>query len=36
MHRIVEVNGDMAKAKAIGRKRRPQGRLWPAPIRETD
>jgi clan AA aspartic protease len=26
----------LAKAKAIGRKRRAQGRLWPMPIRETD
>jgi clan AA aspartic protease len=27
---------DLAKAKAIGRKRRRSGRLWPMPIRETD
>lgn len=26
----------LARAKAIGRKRRRQGRLWPMPIRETD
>src|ERR1700681_4305742 len=26
----------LAKAKAIGRKRRRQGCLWPMPIRETD
>jgi clan AA aspartic protease len=26
----------LAKAKAIGRKRRRLGRLWPMPIRETD
>ncbi len=36
MHRTHQENGDLAKAKAIGRKRRRQGRLWPAPIRETD
>jgi clan AA aspartic protease len=27
---------NLAKAKAIGRKRRRSGRLWPMPIRETD
>src|SRR5437899_6018964 len=26
----------LARAKAIGRKRRQMGRLWPMPIRETD
>src|SRR5438105_7940328 len=26
----------LAKAKAIGRKRRRNGRLWPMPVRETD
>src|SRR5207247_5259038 len=26
----------LARAKAIGRKRRQLGRLWPMPIRETD
>ncbi len=27
---------NLAKAKAVGRKRRRLGRLWPMPIRETD
>jgi clan AA aspartic protease len=30
------VTMNLAKALAIGRKRRRQGRLWPMPVRETD